>query len=61
MAAPKYPCYRLDPHTLQRIEIVEEYFNSQEVEMVDPEFETLYALDEVDIIQNIVPQKEMEM
>ena len=46
----KYPCYRLDPATLQRIEII----NADEIntfeELIDPDFDTLYIENDFETI-----------
>lgn len=61
MAAPKYPCYRLDPQTLQRIESIEECETFEDFNLIDPDFDTMFVLDEATIVENIVSRKEMEM
>lgn len=52
----KYPCYRLDPLTLKRIEII----NSSELdtfeELLDPDFETLYIENEFETIGRYTEQ-----
>ncbi len=61
MPDPRYPCYRLDPQTLERIEIIEDVEKFDGYNLIDPEFDTLYAVDEITIVENILNQKEMEM
>lgn len=61
MAAPKYPCYRLDPQTLQRIEIIEDCEKFEDFNLIDPDFDTMFVMDEAAIVENIVNRKEMEI
>ena len=60
MKSKQYPCYRLDPQTLERIEIIEDCREYDNFSVIHPDFDTLYALDETTIVENIVSQKEME-
>lgn len=61
MSIPPNPCYRLDPHTLQRIEIVDIKKQTTLFETVDPDFEYLYIEPEIDTLNNIIGNRQEDM
>mgnify|MGYP003351784137 FL=1 len=41
MKSKQYPCYRLDPQTLERIEIIEDCREYDNFSVIHPDFDTL--------------------
>ena len=60
MTIKQYPCYRLDPYTFKRVEVVNHNYDEC-VNLIDPDFDNMFAVDEASIIENILNQKEQEM